>query len=320
MLSRDGDTSTTAGIAGSLRRGLAGAKDGAKRVLVLVPTTGSANRVVRIQARPDLNASQIFHRYWPLDISRYYAALTEGPLAALGFPLAPGAYHLWLADEIESGNSWELPVLLAHAAVAFGHELVDDPARADVVLWATGAIECDLRLHACNYRLAAKVAHSRDDLRQAAAAGARIVAAVPASEDASPLRCALAAAGAQDVRVESVDSVRAACGVIEQELGCLQSASAPALAVAAETPAPAAPPRTRGLFWKIPALLAAGAAMALGPSIAGNVLFPAPPAAATPPSDPVRFDPVRFDPVTLPKPRRAGGWSCIPVLYRKDVR
>jgi hypothetical protein len=188
-------------------------------VFVAVPTTGALNRVVRIEARPDLAASQILHRYWPLAISRYYAALTREPFAALGRPVTPGTYLLWLAEEIESGNSWELPVLLAHLVIAWGHELVTDPAKADIVLWSTGEIDAGLRLRACDYRLAAKVAHSQDELRQAAAAGARIIAVAPESEDASPLSSLLTAAGTQDGRVVSVDSVRAARGVLEQELG-----------------------------------------------------------------------------------------------------
>jgi hypothetical protein len=210
-------------IASNARRRPAGARDQAKqvakRVLVEVPTTGSVNRVVRIEARPDLTASQILHRYWPQAISRFYAALTGGPLAALGAPVVPGVYLLWLAEEIESGNSWELPVLLAHLVVALGHQLVTEPAKADIVLWSTGEIDADLQLRACDYRLAAKAAHSRDELRQAAAASVRIIAIAPTSADASPLRTVLLAADAQDGRVESVDSVRDARRIVEQELG-----------------------------------------------------------------------------------------------------
>jgi hypothetical protein len=209
-------TEFQSGIAPMIRTNISPA---ALAVLVAVPTTGSLNRVVRIEARPDLAASQILCRYWPLAISRYYAALTREPFAALGRPTMPGTYLLWLAEEIESGNSWELPVLLAHLVVAWGHELVTDPAKADIVLWSTGEIDADLRLRACDYRLAAKVAHSQDELRQAAAAGARIVAIAPASEDASPLRRVLTAAGAQDGRVASVDSIHAARGILEKALG-----------------------------------------------------------------------------------------------------
>jgi hypothetical protein len=285
----------------------AGATDQPKRVLVLVPTTGSVNRVERIEARPDLKVSQLLHRYWPQAISGYYAALTERPLAVLGAPAAPGVYLLWLAHEIESGNSWELPVLLAHLAVASGHELVDDPAEADIVLWATGEIDSHLRLRVGDYRLAAKVAFSEGELQQAAVAGARIIAIVPASEDAALLRGVLAASGTQDFRVESVVSVFDARGVLEQELGCPQPAATPVLQVDSEPPAPSVRRETRGLIWKIPALLAAGAAMALVPLIASNAL-PASLARATPPHDTVTLQDL--------EPR---GWNCTAVLYRKNV-
>jgi hypothetical protein len=276
-----------------------GAQDQRKRVLVLVPTTGSVNRVVRIEARPDLKVSQVIHRYWPVAISRYYAALTEGPLAALGAPVTPGVYRLLLADEIESGNSWELPALLAHLVVALGHELVDEAARADIVLWSTGEIDSSLRLRACDYRLAAKAARSRDELQQAAAAGARIIAIAPAGADASPLRSVLA--GTPEARVESVDNACAARGIIEQELGGVVPAAPPALQAAGG--------EIRGLFWKVPALLATGAAMMLAVLIAGNLVLPAPLAQATPPRDPATFQEAQ-DP---------GTWSCTPATYDRRI-
>src|SRR6516164_5843063 len=122
------------------RRSLARQQVRRMRVLVLVPTTGALNRVLRLVARPDLPASQVIIRYKPLTISGDYNALTAkaGPLAALGPPVMPGPHQLWLAGEIESGNSWELPVLLAHLVVALGAELAEDPAKADIVLWSTG--------------------------------------------------------------------------------------------------------------------------------------------------------------------------------------
>jgi hypothetical protein len=215
------------------------------------------NRVVRIKARPDLLASQILHRYWPLSISRYYAALTGDPLAALGRPVMPGTYLLWLAEDIESGNSWELPVLLAHLVVAFGHELVTDPAKADIVVWSTGEIDADLRLRLCDYRLAEKVERSRDELMLTSTAGARIVAIAPAIADASPLRNMLTAAGAQDGSVGSVDSVHAARVIVEQALGHAAPIVMPALQISARHPTRAAGPQDRGLFWKIPSLFAA---------------------------------------------------------------
>jgi len=251
------------------------------RVLVLVPTTGALNRVLRIVARPDLPASQVIIRYKPLAISGDYNALTAkaGPLAALGPPVMPGPHQLWLAGEIESGNSWELPVLLAHLVVALGAELAEDPAKADIVLWSTGEVDLDLRIADNDYKLAAKVAYSRTALREAVAAGAEVLGILPASEDASPLRDLLTEVGAPGARVDLVNNVGAARVILEQALGrtrVLAETVVPAVAAVAE-PDPAGAvikAVTTGNLWKIPALLAVGAAMALGAFIAGSDVIP----------------------------------------------
>lgn len=191
------------------------------RVLVLLPTTGALNRVVRLEARPDLPASGVYarHDFRPLAITADYDALTarSGPLAALGSPVRAGVHRLWLEGPIEAGKSWELPVLLAHLVTALGAELAAAPSGADLVLWSTGAVDLDLRIPDHDYRLAAKAAHSIAVLTEAAAHGAAIVALVPACADAAPLREALAQAGVT-ARIESVDGVAPARAVVEAAL------------------------------------------------------------------------------------------------------
>src|SRR5262249_28301826 len=84
------------------------------RVLVLVPTTGKLNRVLRIDPYPDLVHSFVVRQgdVERLPITRKYADLTSegGPLAALGSPVKPGLYRLLLAGPIDGGDSWQLPV------------------------------------------------------------------------------------------------------------------------------------------------------------------------------------------------------------------
>jgi hypothetical protein len=193
------------------------------RVLVLLPTTGALNRVLRIEARPDLPASGVYaqHDFRPLAITADYDALTSkaGPLAALAPPVEAGAHRLWLAGPIEAGKSWELPVLLAHLIVALGAELAAEPAAADIVLWSTGAVDLDLHIVEHDYRLRAKADRSKAVLKEAIAAGAQVIALVPAGEDASVLRDLLIEAGAQGGRVETVDGVGAARIILEQALG-----------------------------------------------------------------------------------------------------
>jgi hypothetical protein len=100
-------------------------------------------------------------------------------------------------------------------------------------------------------------------LQEAVAAGAQIIAILPACarEDASRLHDMLGEIGAHHARVEIVDSAATARSILEQAL--------------APVPEPTANgTQNGGLFWKVPALLASGAAMALGAFIAGNQWLP----------------------------------------------
>jgi hypothetical protein len=237
------------------------------RVLVLVPTTGKLNRVLRIDPYPDLVHSFVVRQgdVERLPITRKYADLTSagGPLAALGSPVKPGLYRLLLAGPIDAGDSWQLPVLLAHVVAALGMKLAEEPTKGDIVLWSTGAVDIDLKIVDHDYRLPAKIACSRTALQEAVAAGAQIVAILPACarEDASRLHEMLGEIGAHHARVEIVDSAVTARGILEQAL--------------APVPEPAGDrTENRGLLWKVPALLASGAAMALGAFIAGNQWLP----------------------------------------------
>jgi hypothetical protein len=228
------------------------------RVLVLLPTTGALNRVMRIEARPDLPASGVYARndFRPLAITADYDALTSkaGPLAALAPPVEAGVHRLWLAGPIEAGKSWELPVLLAHLVVALGAELAAEPAAADIVLWSTGAVDLDLHIVDHDYRLRAKADRSKAALKEAVAAGAQVIALVPAGEDASVLRDLLIEAGAPGGRVETVDGVGAARIILEQALG------RPITGKGGQECATV----NRGRRRKMPALAAAVGAIALG--------------------------------------------------------
>jgi hypothetical protein len=191
-------------------------------VQILLPTTDALNQILRIEAAERLTASQVRHTvHWmPLPISKHYHAMTArgGLLGDLGPPFRHGAYRLLLKLPVESGNSWELPVVIAHHAVELGHELTEKVATGDTVFWATGEVDGRLGIRVCNYWLHAKVAHSRAGLAEAAAAGARIVALVPACEDVAPLRELLDEIRARDAIIETVHSVGAACRIVEQAL------------------------------------------------------------------------------------------------------
>jgi hypothetical protein len=199
---------------------------------------------LRVAARPGLKASLVVRQgdYRPLAITKDYDVLTSesGPLASLAPLVRPGPHELRVAGPVDSGNSWELPVLLAHLAVALGAELAAEPAKADLVLWSTGAVDLDLHILDHDYKLAAKADCSRGALKEAVAASARIVAILPAGTDASPLRDVLAQAGAQHAQVELITNVSAARCALED---ALRSSSIPQAAA----PLPPGPGTSRFL-------------------------------------------------------------------------
>jgi hypothetical protein len=199
------------------------------KVAVLLPTTGALNRVVRIISRPDLEASTVFQTGSanPLSITKDYDFLVskKGSLTALAPLVKPGPYWLLLSERIESGESWNVPVILGHVVHALDAMLVEDPRQADLVLWSTGAVdalldvvgEAALRSDK-GYRLEDKVERSRAALAQAAAAGVQIICFLPPGIDATSLYDLLADVGARDARVTFLDNVPAAVHVLKEVL------------------------------------------------------------------------------------------------------
>ena len=151
-----------------------------RRLLVVVPTTGGPAILRRLAPRAGLPVSAAFADgdYRPLPWSADYARLSApgGPIArALGE--APAPHELRLDRSFDAGRSWETPVEAAHLLIARGFELTDDPGSAEVVLWATGAVDLDLAIISGDYAVAEKL-----DLSEAlfeAAKGAEVIVALP---------------------------------------------------------------------------------------------------------------------------------------------
>ncbi len=182
---------------------------GPLRVLVVVPTTGGPLLLRRLAPRPGLPHPAAFAEghYRPLALSADYRALAgpEGPVARhLGAPLPP--HELRLSGEPDGGRSWEAPVTLAHLLLAGAWALAADAEEADLLLWATGAVDLDLRLLPGDYALARKVEASRALLE--AAGGRRAVAVLPPGpgrdEAAAALRALRRAAPVEVVLAEAV--------------------------------------------------------------------------------------------------------------------
>lgn len=132
--------------------------EGRRRVFVAVPTTGAMLHVVRLAPRPGLPSPTAFAAgdYRPLAISADYARLAgpAGPVARVVDGLVP--HELRLSRPFDGGRSWEAPIALAHL-LARDHEIVERAQDADLVAWATGAVDLDLGLIPGEYGLQRKV-------------------------------------------------------------------------------------------------------------------------------------------------------------------
>lgn len=138
-------------------------------VLVVIPTTRGPLRLRALNPRPGLPAPAAFADgdYRPLPWSADYARLCApgGPLARLDGPRTP--HELRLSGSFDAGRSWEAPVCLAHVLAARGHRLAAEPAQADLILWATGAVDLDLAVLPGDYALLDKIERSRALLAEA---------------------------------------------------------------------------------------------------------------------------------------------------------
>ncbi|GJD64013.1 hypothetical protein [Methylobacterium frigidaeris] len=216
-------------------------------VLVVVPTTGGPVVLRSLKSRPGLPASAAFAAgdYRPLPWSGDYARLAAagGPLSRLAGGDA-GTYELRLTGSFDAGRSWEVPVCLAHGLLARGYSLTADPEAADLVLWATGAVDLDLAVLPGDYALLDKLARSRDLL--AAAARADLAVLLPDGPEAAEAARAFRALG------------RARPPVI------LPAAGVPAALAALTRPEPPAASGRRAALLAAPAALLVATGLAAG--------------------------------------------------------
>lgn len=231
----------------------------APRVAILVPTTGGPARIASLVRRPRLARSMVTSAddFRPLPIAESYHRLVEGPLA--GLDEAPTHWHLTLTARVETGRSWELPVLLAHRALARGAVLAD-LHDADIVLWASGAVDGALDPAGAARHLREKLVASADALA-AAGARTRFIIAADAPERGH-LAAAAEASGAPLVEVARFADIERA----------LDLALGPAPSAAPSAAPPTARPAARGgvRWWTLARAaigIAAAAAIAFGASI-----------------------------------------------------
>ena len=164
--------------------------EGTRRFAVLIPTTGAVLHLRALVPRPGLPHGAAFAEgdYRPLPLSTDYRALAgpEGPIARhLGGPLVP--HELRLSGAPDSGRSWEAPVVIAHLLLADGWTLVQADDDPDLTVWATGAVDLDLRLLEGDYALGRKVDVSAPSLTGS------VLAVLPPDQEQSAAKSAEAA-------------------------------------------------------------------------------------------------------------------------------
>ncbi|MEQ8366422.1 MAG: hypothetical protein RIB61_06915 [Roseicyclus sp.] len=161
------------------------------RVCVIVPTTDGPAPILRLTrlAQAPRSVMRTQDDYRPLPPSgRYHAFVQMGGALADRIGYGAGQFELRLGSVVETGRSWELPVAIAHWLQAQGHELGAD--APDLLVWATGALDNDLRLLPQDYHLARKLDQSAACLKEALNHGARVVLVVPEAIALPPdLKC-----------------------------------------------------------------------------------------------------------------------------------
>src|SRR5262245_6762161 len=73
------------------------------------------------------------------DIDAAYHAFVARPTGIIERLFGSGCYRIDISGRIDSGSSWQLGVLIAHALHAAGG-LAQEHDSADAVVWATGSV------------------------------------------------------------------------------------------------------------------------------------------------------------------------------------
>lgn len=192
------------------------------RFSIIVPTTGAALILRTLAARPGLPHGAAFAEgdYRPLPLSADYRALSgpEGPIArALRRTIPP--HELRLSGAPDGGKSWEAPVALAHLLLEQGWTLAGRDEAADILIWATGAVDLDLTLLPGEYALEQKIKQSQD----AICGPVPCIAVLPPGPDREAASKMLHALGVKVLTPDRLDAVPAR--LAEARTGPMQEAA-----------------------------------------------------------------------------------------------
>ncbi len=166
-------------------------------MVVVVPTTAGAIEIMGLRWSPKIPSSRVVLGNETADqcerwTKEYNSLLRPGdPMRTLMGLHESGGYRLVVSAEIDHGRSWMMPVSAGHFAAARGEALHNDPSRAKLMIWTTGAIDYaqpetarDAKVVENDYHLISKIDHSRALFAAAAHAGMPVLCVLPKGPDA----------------------------------------------------------------------------------------------------------------------------------------
>lgn len=187
--------------------------EGTSRLRVFVATTSGPVEIQRITEEDPAIDSVVClaGKAMPLPISAGYHNFVRQPTGVIQRLFGHASWRVDLSATVEDGYSWQLGLLLGHAAVAAGRFAGDvgrDAAAGQAVI-ATGEVKVDLEVLAVGH-VAAKLDRLVPTVRELLQAGARVTIVVPAANRADVDEGRFAAAGLDPGRCRIVYAATAA--------------------------------------------------------------------------------------------------------------
>lgn len=154
------------------------------RCLVVIPTTEGPATITDLLREPALPES-IVVTSGGSEVSALSKAYSDFMAQSDGEIASPGPWCLEFDRPIDTGESWQLGIALAHA-LARVDRLAFNLADAEKVLWITGAVQLpQLRVNPVDH-IDRKFATSTSLLTAAARAGKHITVVLPAAQEVDP--------------------------------------------------------------------------------------------------------------------------------------
>lgn len=177
-------------------------------IRVVIPTTEGPAAVDRLIGEPDELGCSVALVSQTEDIvgisERYqaYASREQGPIRRIA---GAGFWRLELSRDIQSGDSWQAGVTLAHALAGAGRLAAPDhTARATV--WVTGLVGDDGAVAPVEH-VPQKLERSRQDLLAETGQGRRVIVALPTGNLADLDAATLEQLRADGIEVAAVDTL-----------------------------------------------------------------------------------------------------------------